>query len=165
MWGEQWTLSTWTSKAFDTASHKIFLDKLLMCGLGEQTQGVVIGGTRASWRLVTSGMPKSLWWVQFADETKLGGEADTPEGCAAIQRDFNRLEKWADENLLKFNKKCKVLHLVRNNPMHQYMLGATQLESSLAEKFLGVLVDTKLNMSQQGALAAKTPNGILGRIR
>lgn len=31
-------------------------------------------------------------------------------------------------------------------PRHLHMLGATQLESSLAEKGLGVLVETKLNM-------------------
>ena len=67
---------------------------------------------------------------------------------------------------MKFNKeKGKVLHLGRNNPMHQYMLGATQLESSLAEKDLGVLVDTKLNMSQQCVLATKNANSILGCIR
>ena len=50
---------------------------------------------------------------------------------------------------MTFNKgKCKVLHLGRNNPMHQYMLGTAQLESSLAEKDLEVLVDTRVNMSQ-----------------
>ncbi|KAK4818046.1 hypothetical protein QYF61_004573 [Mycteria americana] len=77
---------------------------------------------------------------KFSDDTKLGGVADTPEGRAVIQKDLNRLEKWADRNLTKFNKeRCKVLHLGRNNILHQYMLGATQLERSLAESDLGVL--------------------------
>lgn len=34
----------------------------------------------------------------------------------------------------------KVLHLERNSPMNQYMLGVTQLENSLAEKDLGIMV-------------------------
>jgi len=79
-----------------------------------------------------------------------------PEGRAAIQRDLNRLEKWADRNLVKFNKdKCKVLHVGRNNPMYQSMLGVTKLESSFAENNLGVLVGTRLNVSQQHTLVAK----------
>jgi len=36
---------------------------------------------------------------KLADKTKLGGLADTPDGCVAIQRDLNRLEKWAREIL------------------------------------------------------------------
>lgn len=46
---------------------------------------------------------------------------------------------------MKFNKRtCRVLHMGRNNHVHQYRLGNDLLERSFAEDDLGVLVDKGL---------------------
>jgi len=116
--------------------------------------------TSSSVILLSSGIKCTL--SKFMDDTKLCGVANMPERWDTFQKDLDRLEQWAQVNLMSFNKaKCKVLHLGRGNPHNQYKLGDERIETIPAEKDLRVLMAGKLDVNQQCALSAQKANCIL----
>lgn len=88
---------------------------------------------------------------RFANNTKLGLVADTPQGHAPIQKDFCRLEKWPGRNLIKFYKGTQA-------PVNaEHGLSGKQHN----RKAPGILLDIGLSICQQHALSAKKVSDIL----
>jgi hypothetical protein len=65
--------------------------------------------------------------------------------------------------LFSVNKR-KVMHVGRNNPKADYVVGGTTLASTKEEKDLGVAITDTLKPATQCAKAAKTAMAVLGQI-
>ena len=157
-------------KAFDKVAHERLLLKLQAYGITGQvydvirsfltgrTMAVRVGDQISTWEPVISGVPQGsvlgplLFTVfindmpevtkfstmLFADDSKIIGNAHSPD---VIQSDINNLGQWADTWQMSFNTaKCSVVHIGNDNPLHNYVMGASQLRCSQKEKDLGVML-------------------------
>ena len=150
-----------------------------------RTQRVILNGSKSGWRPVTSGVPQGsvlgpllfLIYIndideglhgvvsKFADDTKLGGIANTEEQGKLLQNDINKLKGWSEKWQMGFNAdKCKVIRFGNKNPEWNYNLNGESLEWVEEEKDLGVLVHKSLKNSGQAQEAAKRANRMLGMI-
>ncbi|PKU27795.1 rna-directed dna polymerase from mobile element jockey- hypothetical protein [Limosa lapponica baueri] len=149
-------------------------------------QRVTVNGSMSRWKPITSGVPQGsvpgpiLFNVfindidsgiectlsKFADDTNLSGAVDSLRKGMPSRGTWTGWRSEHHVNLLKFNKdRCKVLHLDQGNPQYHCRLGDEWIESSPAEEDLRALVDKKLDMTWQCALAAHKTNRLLGCIK
>ena len=155
--------------------------------LSNRTQFVSINSASSSKVPVTSGVPQGsvlgpilfIYYINdmpdfidcamkiFADDTKVYSNVSTPELKEKLQACIDRLNEWTEIWLLRFNTtKCKVLHIGKNNPQYDYyMQNGTEkykLESTTAEKDLGVVIDPNLDFDAHITGIVKKANRLSG---
>ena len=85
---------------------------------------------------------------KFADDTKLGGSVDLPEGREALQRDLDKLDCWAEVNGMRFNKaNARSCTLATISPCSTVGVGLSGWMTVKRKGTWGLLADARLNMS------------------
>ena len=133
--------------------------------LSDRTCNVVVGDSKSNSFNVTSGVPQGsvlgpllfLLYINdlpesiknsvllFADDLKMVSKSQTKQ---MNQDDIDTLVSWQNRWLLKFNtkdRKCKVMHIGKNNPQNQYHMGDDLLPAVDSEKDLGILFSRSLD--------------------
>ena len=158
--------------------------KFIMNYLKDRKQRVVIGGAQSDVTLVRSGVPQGsilgpLFFVIFindmfehvsdgtdmalyADDTKIWRKIISWRDHEIFQNDIDALQKWAENNKMKFHPgKCKVISVLsRASEQHMelwsmlpfqlflYTLNGHILDFSESEKDLGVVVKPDLSWDE-----------------
>ena len=155
--------------------------------LSERRQRVVLNGKSSNWEAVLSGVPQGsvlgplLFLIfindlddvaetveiirKFADDTKIAQSIRGNADRLRMQEALDNLTGWANQWGMQFNiTKCKVMHVGRNNPRHEYTMNGQALGTTEEERDLGVIMTKNLKPAAQCAKAAKTANMVLGQI-
>ena len=156
------------------------------CLKGRQ-QKIVPNGLGSSWEEVLSGVPQGsilgpiLFLIYkdeidaetvnlkvtriFADDTKAAGYVRNMEEGELFQECLNNLCGLAITWGIEFNtKKCKIMHIGRNNSEISYNMNGVQLQVVWEETDLEVRISNNLKMSKQCSQAAGRARFVLGQI-
>ena len=155
--------------------------------LSNREQTVLVDGARSSAAPVTSGVPQGtvlgpllfLIYINdisdvlspgtvirlFADDSLLYRTIKSREDYEILQKDLDALQAWEIENKMEFHPgKCQVLRITNKTvPRHygHYSIHDTDLEIVKSAKYLGVIIDSKLNWSDQISSACGKASGTL----
>ena len=145
------------SKAFDTVSQGILLEKLTAHGLDRSTLCWVKNWLEVqAQRVVGSVLGPVLFnvfidhWTKSSISLQIGRSINLPEGRKTLQSDLDRLDQWAEAYRMNFNRtKCQVLHFGHNIPRKFYRLGAGLAGRLCGRNEPAGSFNAQLNMSQQ----------------
>ena len=99
----------------------------------------------------------------FVDDTKTARTVRNIEEQQKMQRLIDRLGEWSIRWDMRFNvDKCKVFHAGRSNSRFEYNLYGQSLQTTEAEKDVGVILTPDLRPSRMVARAASRANQVLG---
>jgi len=153
--------------------------------LSGRRQRVVINGVSSEWKSVTSGVPQGsvlgpLLFIiyindlengllskvsKYADDTKLCARATSEQDRIQLQQDIDKLVEWSNKWQMEFNvEKCTVMHVGHRNRMHNYTMGAVNIETTQEEKDLGVYIKNDLKQEKQSKHSIKKANMVLSLI-
>jgi len=150
-------------------------------------QRVVISGSGSQWKEVQSGVPQGsvlgptlfiiynndidlevappVFLNKFADDTKAARSVQTESDKQELQQSLDRMCEWADNWGMEFNiKKCKIMHVGRNNPRFQYKMKEQDLEETEQETDIGVIITNDLKPSRQCCRASNKAGAVLAQL-
>ena len=103
---------------------------------------------------------------KFADDTKMGINADSDAAVKQLQEDLRKVGEWSKKWQMPFNlDKCKIMHIGHKNKNEKYELLGKEIESVQQEKDLGVVITDDLKSSNQCIEAVKKAQKLLGYIK
>jgi len=155
--------------------------------LSDRTQYVTCNGSKSSIIDVISGVPQGtvlgpllfLVYINdlpncvlsscslFADDCLLYRPIYTEDDNRILQDDLLRIEEWANKWKMIFNTdKCEVLQVTLSNlKPTSYFLYNSQLSTVSHAKYLGVLLDSKLNFNNHVATICRKANNVLALLK
>ncbi len=103
---------------------------------------------------------------KFADDTKGAKIIQKQEDNHKLQEALDCLCEWADKWGMSFNYgKCKIMHIGKNNPRHEYFMRGNKLTHTEEERDVRVIFTSNLKPSAQCSKAAGCATSVLNQLK
>ena len=158
--------------------------------LSDRKQRVLVNGQASSWHDVISGIPQGsvlgpvLFVIyintlvdvvsdsevaMFADDTKMFKGIYNENDKCLLQQDLNNIHDWSLHSLMRYHpEKTSAMQISTRNkclPEPEYYMNNKRLNVSYEEKYLGVIIDSKLTFDKHISAKINKANSVMGIIR